>query len=127
MDRPDLEEARHDADAVEAAIAGWTAERAAEAIAEAAQARGIPAHAVLDTLAVAADPQLRHRGHFIQIAHPIYQTTTVESSRLHLSRTPAKIPTEALSLGRDNREVLASVLGYGPEQIERLEADGVLV
>ncbi len=73
-----------------------------------------------------ADPQLQHRGHFIEIAHDLYPTTTIESSRLLLSRTPAREPERALSLGRDNRSVLETLLGYSPGRVADLVERGVL-
>jgi benzylsuccinate CoA-transferase BbsF subunit len=81
---------------------------------------------VLDTPGLYVDAQLQHRGHFLEIEHEIYQTTTVESSRLILSRTPARLPKRALSLGRDNAYVLRELLGYSEERIEALAASGAL-
>ncbi|MBW2275632.1 MAG: CoA transferase [Deltaproteobacteria bacterium] len=126
MGRRDLLERRKERNTVEDALAAWTRPREAGEIEEALQARGVPAHAALDTPGLYADPQLRHRGHFIEIAHDIYGTTTVESSRLRLSRSPARTPERALSLGRDNRHVLESLLGYSPARVAELEAAGAL-
>jgi crotonobetainyl-CoA:carnitine CoA-transferase CaiB-like acyl-CoA transferase len=118
---------RRDARAeVDAAIAAWTREREAAEVEAALQAVGVPAHSALDTPGLFADRQLHHRGHFIEIEHDIYSTTSVESSRLHLSRTPARKPERALSLGRDNRYVLETMLGYSRERIAELAARGVL-
>ena len=124
--RPDLCERRGERDAVAAAVSAWTRERDAGKIAAALQAAGVPAHAALDTPGLFADPQLQHRGHFIEIAHDLYPTTTIESSRLLLSRTPAREPERALSLGRDNRSVLETLLGYSPERVADLAERGVL-
>ena len=124
--RSDLLEQRGERDAVAAAISAWTREREADEIAGELQAVGVPAHAALDTPGLFADPQLQHRGHFIEIAHDLYPTTTVESSRLLLSRTPARRPERALSLGRDNAHVLETLLGYPPERVADLTLRGVL-
>jgi hypothetical protein len=56
----------------------------------------VPAHIALDTPGLFADPQLQHRGHFVEIAHDIFPAMTIESSRLRLSGTPA--PSRARSL-----------------------------
>jgi len=124
--RSDLTERREERTEAEAALAKWTCTRDAAEVEATLQARGIPAHAALDTPGLFADPQLRHRGHFIEIAHDIYPSTTIESSRLRLSRAPARTPERALTLGRDNRMVLEDLLGYTPERIADLEARGVL-
>jgi benzylsuccinate CoA-transferase BbsF subunit len=72
------------------------------------------------------DPQLAHRGHFVQLSHPSHGTTTVEGSRFRLSRTPARVAGSAPTLGRDNQYVLDTILGYSEEQITALVAEGVL-
>ena len=70
--------------------------------------------------------QLQGRGHFVETAHEIFETTTVESTRLHLSRAKPQRPAAALSVGRDNRLVLESILAYGPEQVDRLLASDAM-
>ncbi len=124
--RSDLALQRHEREEVEAALANWTRTREAADVEAALQAGGVPAHEALDTPGLFADAQLQHRGHFIKIAHDIYSDTTIESSRLQLSGAAARIPERALSLGRDNRKVLESLLGYTPERIASLEERGVL-
>ncbi|MDH3641753.1 MAG: CoA transferase, partial [Gammaproteobacteria bacterium] len=90
------------------------------------QAAGIPAHRVVDTHELCADPQLAHRGHYIEVAHPQFDNAVVESSRLCLSRTPARIPEAAPSFGVDNEKVMRETLGYAAERYEELRAADVL-
>jgi len=124
--RPELLERRHARAEVEAALSDWTRTREAAEVEAELQAHRIPAHAALDTPGLFSDPQLRHRGHFIEIAHDIYPSTTIESSRLRLSRSAARTPERALTLGRDNRMVLEDLLGYPPDRIADLEERGTL-
>lgn len=126
MERADLLERRAERDLVEAALIAWSREQTAEVLEARLQAAGIPAHAVVDTPGLYADLQLQHRGHFIEIDHEMYQTTTVESSRLLLSRTPARVPERALSLGRDTDYVLRELLDYPEERIAALREAGAL-
>jgi len=125
--RDDLLHRREERACVDAAIAAWTAEHTAAEVEARLQACRVPAHAVLDTPGLSTCPQLRHRGHFVEIGHELYGTTTVESSRLRFSRTQARVPERAIHFGRDNRLVLESILGYAPERIADLAARGVLV
>ena len=125
--RSDLVDQRDDQAAVDEAIGVWTREREASEIAETFQARGIAAHETLDTPGLHACPQLQHRGHYVETAHEIYQTTTIESSRLKLSDAEARVPESALSFGRDNRYVLETLLGYAPERIAALAEKGILI
>ena len=135
MERPDL---LHDErfvtmvarlahqDLLDEQIASWTKERdlfQAEAM---LQAQGIPASAVRPMHELSQDPQLVHRGHFVQLTHPTHGTTTVEGSRFRLSRTPAQVTGAAATLGRDNQYVLETILGYSEERITELVAAGVL-
>jgi benzylsuccinate CoA-transferase BbsF subunit len=71
------------------------------------------------------DPQLLHRGHFVEVPHEIHGTTVVEGSRFKLSRTPARIERPGPTFGRDTQYVLETILGYGPERIVELAAAGV--
>jgi crotonobetainyl-CoA:carnitine CoA-transferase CaiB-like acyl-CoA transferase len=65
-------------------------------------------------------------GDVIEIAHEMFPAMTIESSRLRFSRTPARHPERALCLGRDDRYVLETILGYSSERIADLAARGVL-
>ena len=127
MERPDLEGHREAGETLDAEIAKWTEGQGGAELESLLQARGVPAHRVLDTPDLYACPQLQHRGHYIDVACEIYQSTTVESSRLHLSESPAKVPEQALSSGRDNRYVLETILGYDPERIAALAEAWVLI
>ncbi len=111
---------------IDEAISAWTGTRDAGAIEAELQARGVPAHAVLDMPGLYADVQLRARGHFVDLPHPIHGTATIEASRSRLSHTPARTPERALTFGCDNRRVLGELLGFSDEAIAALEAKGVL-
>ncbi len=127
MERTDLIPRRGERTVVDEAIEKWTGSREPQAVAELLQAVGIPAHPVFDTPDLYACPQLQHRGHYLEVEHEIYQTSTVESSRLQMSRSQARAPRQALSFGRDNRAVLEGILGYSPERIADLAARGILL
>jgi crotonobetainyl-CoA:carnitine CoA-transferase CaiB-like acyl-CoA transferase len=125
--RGDLLPRREDRELVDAAITEWTRARTPAEVEGALQSAGVPAHAVLDMPGLFACPQLQHRGHFVEIAHEVFGTTTIESSRLRLSRSRERVPERgAIGFGRDNRHVLETVLGYPPERVADLTARGVL-
>jgi benzylsuccinate CoA-transferase BbsF subunit len=111
---------------IDAAIAAWSRARDPHAAERELQARGVPAHAVLDMPGLYADAQLRHRGHYVAIPHPTLGTVAVEAPRFRLSRTPARVPERALTFGCDNARVLGEILGLGAEQIAALAASGAL-
>ena len=113
-------------DQLDELLSAWTKEKDAFQLEEQLQAQGVPAAAVRSMGEMYDDPQLQHRGHFVQLTHPKYETTTVEGSRFRLSRTPAHITGSAATIGKDNHYVLETLLGYSEEQITELVAAGVL-
>lgn len=127
MHRSDLVQARRAGAIVDEAIEAWTEELESGRVEAVLQSAGIPAHEVLDTPGLAECEQLAHREHWLEIACEIYQTTTVESSRLQFSKCAAKRPERTLTFGRDNRVVLEQLLGKSPEEIARLAEAGVLL
>lgn len=135
LDRPDLaadprfadpEGRRANEDALDAIVGGWTATRAADAIAEELQARGVPAYPVQNSPELLRDPQLQARGHFRTLVHPTHGETTVEGSRFVLSRTPAVVEGAAPTFGADNDHVLRRILGYDDDRISALVVSGAL-
>ncbi len=135
MARPDLATAPHFAmltarlthqDELDELLSAWTKDKDSFQLEQELQAHGVPATAVRSMGEMYSDPQLQHRGHFVQLTHPKYETTTVEGSRFRLSRTPANITGSAATIGRDNQYVLEALLGYSEERITELVAAGAL-
>ncbi len=135
MERPDLAADPRFADRaarlaesekLDALVAGWTKTREAEAIERLLQERGVPASAVENSTELVRDPQLLHRGHFVELEHPEHGKTVVEGSRFKLSRTPPAVRHSAPTLGRDNQYVLETILRYPEEKITELVVAGAL-
>lgn len=117
---------RQHASALDEIIGGWTRElepREAERI---LQASAIPAHFVQNSHEYYDDPQIKHRGHFVELPHPTYGKVTVEGPRAKLSRTPAQARRAAPTLGQDNQYVLEKILAYDEDRIGDLVASGAL-
>ena len=108
---------------IDAAIARWTAAQPEAAAQAALLARGIAAHAVQNSPECLADPQLIQRGHFLELDHPRGRCL-VESTRFRLSGTPPQPGVPPL-LGQHTDEVLADLLAYDADHIERLRTAGL--
>ena len=108
------------------AIEDWTTARSTEDAMITLQAVGVPAHAVQDSAACFADPQLQHRGHFVELTHPTQGKSVVEGARVVFGRTPAGRPQVAPTMGDNNDAVLRELLGYTDDQIIELVASGAL-
>lgn len=122
----DVIERRRRVDEIEAAITAW-----AETIAPTEAQRllieaGVPAHTVIDSTAAAADPQLRHQGHFVRVQHEVLGEIAVENTRFHLSRTPSRVTTGGPTFGQHNSFVLGEYLGLSDEEIAGFAAAGAL-
>ncbi len=113
-------------DELDTLLAVWTQTQEARDLETTLQSQGIPAHAVQHLYDLPDDPQLVHRHHFISQNHAIHGKITVENTRFTLSRTPAEISRSAPTLGRDNQEVLETLLGYDADRIAALTTQGVL-
>lgn len=116
--------ARHDE--IDLLIEAATQNLDGEALMGRLQALAIAAHIVQNSAEIAVDPQLAHRGHWVEVPHATQGSTVVEASRFRLSRTPAKVAHGGPTFGEHTFEVLAEVLGYDAEHIAELAAAELL-
>jgi crotonobetainyl-CoA:carnitine CoA-transferase CaiB-like acyl-CoA transferase len=121
-----IEGRREGEDAIEVAIGAWTAKSNKHELAERLQALGIAAHAVNDVGDVENDAQLRARGHFQRVTHPVIGEVDWDGPPYRLSGTPLFGERAAPLLGQDNESVYRELLGVPEEALANLVADGVL-
>lgn len=108
------------------AVAAWTRPRDGREIERSLQEDGVAAAVVQGSADLVDDPQLGHRGHLVTVAHPAHGAAPVEGARLRFSRSRARLPDRAPTLGADNDRVLREILGYEDERITALVLDGAL-
>ena len=85
---------------------------------------GVPAGPVQNIAQVAADPQVNHRGMFVELPHPALGPVKFTGNPIKLSRTPsgpARVPPE---LGGQTDEILAEI-GVSPDEAAALRSEGV--
>ncbi len=111
---------------VDAAIAAWAASRTSVEAEAALQAVGVPAHASQNSLGCFADPQLIHRGHWMEVEHPVHDRMIVEAPRLQLASTPHAVTRSGPSLGEHNDLVLRDILGYDDDRVVELAVAGAI-
>jgi formyl-CoA transferase len=113
------------ADAIDAIIAPWMAQRTKlEAMAVLGRA-GVPAGAVMDTKELSEDPYLRARGIFVTVEHPARGSFTMPGWPVKMSASHVPV-TAAPLLGANNAEVYSDWLGLEERELAGLRADGVI-
>ncbi|PON17936.1 hypothetical protein C2W62_10570 [Candidatus Entotheonella serta] len=86
---------------------------------------GIPTGAVQDTMEVMHDPHMRERGMLADIEHPEAGSFTMPGCPVRLDDLPVEVQAAPL-LGEHNHEVYQDILGYGPDELQRLKAKGLV-
>jgi crotonobetainyl-CoA:carnitine CoA-transferase CaiB-like acyl-CoA transferase len=121
------DELPHDRADLITVVSQWTATQDKSAVADILQRAGVaaaPMHRAVDVL---ADPQVRFRKLFTDMTHPLFDAPMPsETGPAPFTNIP---PTEfrpAPMPGQHTREVCQKVLAMGPEEIDRLIAEGVL-
>jgi crotonobetainyl-CoA:carnitine CoA-transferase CaiB-like acyl-CoA transferase len=113
-------------DDLDATVSTWTRNRDGFELEAQLQAQGIPAAKVQSSTDMLMDPQLVHRQHIVELAHPKFGTVPVERWPFRFSRTPGGPERVSPTLGRDNAYVLENFLGYSAEKVRALRENGVL-
>ncbi|PZQ22619.1 MAG: CoA transferase [Sphingopyxis macrogoltabida] len=72
------------------------------------------------------DPHVVARGVRVRIPHPDTGTLDVVANPIRFSKTPIETYTAPPKLGEGNADILADLLGYAPDRIARLAAEGIL-
>jgi len=73
-----------------------------------------------------ADPQLHHRNMIAEVPHPTIGTLRLAGIPIKYSETPGTIRMHPPLLGEHTDEVLSEALGYSPDQIKALKAQGAI-
>ncbi len=87
---------------------------------------GVPAYAVLRATDLVTDPQLAHRGHFVELDHPVIGPQRYEAAVTRLSATPHRPTHAGPAIGQHTHAALSTRLGYTDDEITELAAAGVL-
>ena len=108
------------------ALIAWTSARDMDAAAAELQAVGVPSHPVQNSPECIVDPQLLHRGHFIELSHAELGTVTIEGPRAKFSATPGYPAWPGPLIGEHTHQVLTEILGYDDERFAELLIAGAL-
>ena len=110
----------------EATITAWTSTRDMDAATLELQAVGVPSHPVQNSPECLVDPQLVHRGHFVELPHPEHGTVVIEGPRARFSATPGYPAWPGPLIGEHTHHVLTEILGYDDDRFAELLVAGAL-
>lgn len=113
-------------DHIDEHLGAWCRRHGADEIVERLWDAGVPVGKVMQPHRQAELSQLRFRGFFEEVDHPVNGPARHSTLPMRLSRGPDRRHTRhAPLLGQHNHEVLAE-LGLTEPEIAALEADGVI-
>ena len=118
-----LDERRAHEDAIETALAAYTAQFEKHACVQRLQDLGVAAGAVNDASDLFADPQANAREFFVPLER---HATPMPGCPMEMSGVDPSTWTPCPDLGEHNAEVLRDWLGYDEAEIERLKKQAVV-
>jgi crotonobetainyl-CoA:carnitine CoA-transferase CaiB-like acyl-CoA transferase len=116
--------ARHDD--LDAVLARWAAARHPDAAAARLRDAGVPASSCAEPRTLPSHPQLRARGLFTAVSHPVLGAYDTPGLPYRFDGVETWVRTAAPAFGEHNRSVLSDLLGLSDAQIDDLEAAGVI-
>ena len=107
--------------------AAWCATRPAADVVAELRAAGVPAAAMVPAYATLDDPQLRARGFFEPLDHPVVGPHEYPTWPVRMSAGPARFWSgPAPTLGQHTEDVLRGELGVSDAELERLRNEHVI-
>ncbi len=104
----------------------WTLQHEPQEVMRRMQEAGVAAGVVQNIAQVANDPHLQARGFLVEIQHSEMGRTLHAGLPMKHSATPGQVRSHAPLIGEHNDYVFQQLLGMSREEIQHLEAIGVL-
>jgi len=135
MDRMDLfEDPRYatladrarNADSINAAVAQWTMSQTAEEVTAACVASDVPVATAYTAREICEDPHMASRGDLVEVQDPIAGRVLQQAPFPSLVGEDRPVPEGAPALGAHNAEVWCEMVGITPDDLARLQEEGVV-
>lgn len=107
-------------DMVDALVSGWTATLTKQEIFDRLIQSGVPAAPVRNLDEVVNDPNMHARGALQRQNHPDLGQIVVQQSPIRIDDLPSMTISPSRGLGADTREVLGTLTGLSPAEIDRI-------
>jgi crotonobetainyl-CoA:carnitine CoA-transferase CaiB-like acyl-CoA transferase len=115
-----------DPEAMVERIGSWMKKHTREEICSRAQALSCPIAPIASSEDVVNSEQMKARGIFVEMEHPVAGKMKIPSAPYQFSETPWALERAAPLLGEHNEEIYCERLGYGREELRELEKGGVI-
>ena len=106
-------------DELDRIVETWTVRHGAPEVMRLLQAAGVGAGVVQTSEDLHNDPQIKFRGHYWNVDHPIIGPHPVDAQSFRLSQTPAQLYMREPLLGEHNATVCLEILGMDGEELAR--------
>jgi crotonobetainyl-CoA:carnitine CoA-transferase CaiB-like acyl-CoA transferase len=113
-------------DEIDRQIEAWTSMRARDESVDALEGAGVVAASVLTAREVLDHPQLIARRFWSTLERAYVGPIPNPAAPYRFTSEPAAIARVTPTLGQDSRTVLATLLGLDGDELDALEADGVI-
>jgi len=114
-------------DEMDQGIEEWTLTLEKYELTQKCQAAGIRAIAVQSSQdRVEHDPQLRERGMYSELEHPMLGTWKFQNAPFKLSKSPAEVYRPPPMIGQHNKEIMEDLLGISHQELQQGYEDGTL-
>jgi len=113
-------------EATRARLAAWARERTTAEVCAKAQSLSVQMSPISSPAEVARSPQMKARGFFAEMEHPIAGALEIPARLCHFSRTPVELARAAPLLGEHNDFIYRERLGYEIDELRALQDTGVI-
>ena len=104
----------------------WTVKHKAEELVNLLQEAGVPAGVVQNAEDLAGDPQLKARGYFVELEHPVLGNTISDASPIKFSDSTTAHWKAGPLLGEDNLYVFVELLGLKESDLSSYVKKGIV-
>lgn len=104
----------------------WVGKRTVEEVVQQLSRARVPCGQVNDVAQMVNDPQVKARETLVEIEYPGVGHVPLPGVVIKMNETPGTVERHAPKIGENNQEVYSELLGLTPEELSRLEAEGVI-
>ncbi len=121
-----LDARKENEDELDQAMGEWTSQFTPLEVMEKLQGRGVPSGMVQSIGDLFSCPQLQHRRQWEALKHRELIQYEYQAPPFILTESPARVQRASPCLGEHNDYVLGEILGLPEDELQRLQAEGVL-